>query len=305
MKILVTGGTVFASRYTAEYFTRRGNEVYVLNRGNSPQSEGVHHIRADRHAPGNALKNIRFDAVLDITAYNENDVRLLHEALGEYGVYVFVSSSAVYPETLPQPFSESQECGANSIWGAYGTDKLAAEKYITANVHDSYIIRPPYLYGPMNNLYREAFVFECAEKDLPFYVPGSGDMKMQFFHIDDMCRFIGILINERPAERIFNVGSSEMTDILTWAELCYRIAGKTPQFVHVDKIIPQRSYFPFYDYEYELDVSLQQKYMKDTLPLSEGLSASYEWYKNNRELVRRKPLLDYISEHLEKIAENT
>lgn len=32
MKILVTGGTVFASRFTAEYFAR-DNEVYVLNRG--------------------------------------------------------------------------------------------------------------------------------------------------------------------------------------------------------------------------------------------------------------------------------
>lgn len=31
MNILVTGGTVFASRYTAEYFRDKGNNVYVLN----------------------------------------------------------------------------------------------------------------------------------------------------------------------------------------------------------------------------------------------------------------------------------
>ncbi len=35
MKILVTGGTVFVSKFIAEYFASRGNEVYVLNRNTS------------------------------------------------------------------------------------------------------------------------------------------------------------------------------------------------------------------------------------------------------------------------------
>lgn len=39
--ILVTGGTVFVSRYIAEYFVEKGNHVYVLNRNSKPQSEGV------------------------------------------------------------------------------------------------------------------------------------------------------------------------------------------------------------------------------------------------------------------------
>ena len=34
-KILVTGGTNFVSRFTAEYFVKNGDEVYVLNRGRS------------------------------------------------------------------------------------------------------------------------------------------------------------------------------------------------------------------------------------------------------------------------------
>ena len=48
MKILVTGGTVFVSRYIAEYFAARGNEVYVLNRNTKPQSAGVNLIACDR-----------------------------------------------------------------------------------------------------------------------------------------------------------------------------------------------------------------------------------------------------------------
>ena len=31
-KLLVTGGTVFVSRYVADYFARRGDDVYVLSR---------------------------------------------------------------------------------------------------------------------------------------------------------------------------------------------------------------------------------------------------------------------------------
>lgn len=38
--ILVTGGTVFVSRYIAEYHVVKGLDVYVLNRNNREQSDG-------------------------------------------------------------------------------------------------------------------------------------------------------------------------------------------------------------------------------------------------------------------------
>lgn len=297
MRILVTGGTVFASRYTAEYFVGRGHEVYVLNRGSRPQPRGVIHICADRFSLEDELRNISFDAVLDVTSYNEKDVRTLHEALGEFGSYIFISSSAVYPETLPQPFREDMKCGSNAVWGSYGTNKLAAENYLEENVPGTYILRPPYLYGPMNNLYREAFVFECAESDLPFYIPGDGSMPLQFFHIGDLCRFMEILISEKTDQHIFNVGNIETVDICQWVKLCYQVLGKTPEFRYVRSNIPQRSYFPFYDYGYSLDVSEQMKLMPDVVPLETGLRESYEWFSMNRGSVIRKPLLDYISKN--------
>ena len=85
----------------------KGHNVYVLNRGNDEQSVGALHIKADRHLLGDPLKKYRFDAVLDVTAYNAQDVKGLVDGLGEYGTYVLVSSSAVYPETLSQPFREN------------------------------------------------------------------------------------------------------------------------------------------------------------------------------------------------------
>lgn len=300
MDILVTGGTVFASRYTAEYFASKGNRVYVLNRGSKPQSDNIIPIIADRHALGSTLKGRHFDAVIDVTAYNGEDVNDLLDGLGSIGCYVLVSSSAVYPETLPQPFCESAEIGPNSVWGKYGTDKIDAENVLTNRLPDSYIIRPPYLCGPMNNLYREAFVYECAEKRRSFYIPGNGDMKLQFFHIGDMCRFIELLINKKPDEHIFNVGYPESVSIIEWVNLCYEAAGSQPDFKNVDKDFPQRSYFPFYDYEYKLDVTRMTDIMPELTPLSESLRLSFEWYRNNRDKIIRKPLIDYIDRELTK-----
>lgn len=298
MNILVTGGTVFASRFTAEYFISKKNNVYVLNRGNNVQSPYAVHIKGDRHNLGDVLKKYHFDAVLDITAYNYDDVKLLIEGLGTFDNYVLVSSSAVYPETLKQPFNEQQQCGANYYWGDYGKNKLAAEQYVIKNIKNAYIIRPPYLYGPMNNLYRESFVFECAENDLPFCIPKDGKMPLQFFHIRDMCRFIEILLDKQPLQQIYNVGNTEIIDINKWVELCYKVLNKTPEIKYIGSTVSQRSYFPFLDYSYTLDVTRQNELMQNTIPLFDGLRESYEWYKNNRELIRRKPLIDYINQNL-------
>lgn len=298
MKILVTGGTVFASRFTAEYFAKN-HEVYVLNRGTRPQSEGVTLIQADRQKlKKDTLKEYKFDAVLDICAYNGKDVTKLVDALGEFGTYVLVSSSAVYPETMAQPFREDQMTGMNTIWGKYGTDKIAAEHTLLERVADAYIIRPPYLYGKMNNLYREAFVFDCAEKDLPFYVPKDGKMPLQFFDIEDMCRFMEILLEKKPQQRKFNVGNPETVDILEWVTACYAVLGKKPEFKFVTGNIEQREYFPFYDYGYKLKVDPMLELMPDVKPLGQGLEESYRWYVENRDLVRVKPLLEFISNNL-------
>ena len=72
-KVLVTGGTIFVSRYIAEYYVAKGYEVYVLNRNSREQSKGVKLIQADRHNLGEVLRSFCFDVVID-TAYNSADI---------------------------------------------------------------------------------------------------------------------------------------------------------------------------------------------------------------------------------------
>ena len=295
-KVLVTGGTVFVSRYIAEYYVEKGYDVYVLNRNSRTQSEGVNLLQADRHNIGDILHKIHFDAVID-TAYTSEDVGLLLDALGSYEDYILISSSAVYPEYHPQPFKEGMKLAENKYWGKYGLNKIKAEEMLMERNPNAYILRPPYLYGQMNNVYREAFVFECALADRKFYLPKDGSMKLQFFHINDLCRFIDIILKDKPSEHIFNVGNKDTVSVREWVSLCYHIAGKQAELVNVYDDIEQRNYFSFLNYEYCLDVSKQQELMPDTKPLIDGLKESFDWYQANSDLINRKPYLDYIDSH--------
>lgn len=202
-------------------------------------------------------------------------------------------------ETLPQPFCEKQKCGANSIWGSYGTNKLEAEQYLTEHVPQAYILRPPYLYGPMQNVYREPFVFDCARAGRSFYIPKDGKMPLQFFHVEDLCRFMNILLEKKPENHIYNVGNEEVVSIEKWVELCYQVAGAELNKVYVDDCHGQRSYFCFHDYAYQLDVSKQKELMPDTKPLLEGLKKSYAWYCEHEEQVNKRPYLEYIDKEIE------
>lgn len=298
--ILVTGGTVFVSRYIAEYFVAKGDDVYVINRNTRSQSDGVKLIQADRHEPGDVLRKYHFDVVID-TAYNSDDINLLLDALESYNEYILISSSSVYPEYCSQPFSEETQTGVNMYWGKYGTDKIKAEKALVQRVPGAYILRPPYLYGQMNNVYREAFVFDCALKDRKFYLPGDGKMKLQFFHVDDLCRFIDIILEKNPHQKIFNVGNKESISVREWGEMCYHIAGKPFEYVNVYDDIEQRNYFSFYNYEYYLDVSRQYELMSDVKPLYMGLRESFDWYTANSEKVIKKPFFDYIDKNLRNL----
>ncbi len=295
MKLLVTGGTIFVSRYIAEYFVAKGDEVYVLNRNTKKQSRGVHLIEADRYNIGERLRESSFDVVID-TGYNAKEVELLLDAIGSFKDYIFISSSAVYPEYERQPFKEEAKLGENKYWRRYGTDKIEAEKSLLKRNPNAYILRPPYLYGPMNNVYREAFVFDCAMMERRFYLPKDGSMKLQFFHVQDLCKFIEITLEKKPREHIFNVGNEQAISVKDWVELGYLVAGKNAELVNVYADMDQRKYFSFYDYEYCLDIQRQKELMPETKPLQEGLREAYEWYIDNKDSVNRKNYLEFIDE---------
>jgi nucleoside-diphosphate-sugar epimerase len=298
-RILVTGGTAFVSKYIAKYFQANNYEVYVLNRGTKQQIENVNLICADRNNLEDCLQQYSFDAIIDVCGYNQKDIKNILDATGEFKDYIFISSSAVYPETNMQPFLEDQLIGLNRIWGRYGTDKIEAEEYLLSRVPNAYILRPPYLYGPMQNVYREPFVFECALKGRKFYIPNDGKMNLQFFHIDDLCKIIEKILEKHPKDHILNVGNTELVDINTFVELCYKIVGTPLEKIYVTNHSNQRDYFSFYDYEYSLDVSRQSELLLEQKDLLEGLKESYDWFMDNSNEVVKKEYINFIQQSFE------
>lgn len=293
-KILVTGGTVFVSKFVAQYLVNKGYEVYVLNRGTKEQVVGVHLIQADRNCLTNELKDYYFDVVIDVAAYNKKDIKNLRQALNNYGTYVFISSSAVYPEINSLPFHEEQEIGNNRIWREYGKNKVEAEQYLLQEDPTAYIVRPPYLYGPMQNVYREGFVFDCARENREFYIPKDGKMKLQFFYIEDLAKLLEQIFIQQPKDHIFNVGNTELVDINTFVEICYEIVGTPLNKRYVSNHQNQRDYFCFHEYEYWLDVNRQNELLSGQKDLLQGLAESYKWYLIHENEVNKKEYLSFI-----------
>ncbi|KFI65297.1 NAD-dependent epimerase/dehydratase family protein [Bifidobacterium cuniculi] len=299
-RILITGGTVFVSKALAEHFVRGGDDVTVVNRGSRPQVDGVRLVQCDRGELGDRLAGQSFDLVVDVNAYDRQDVVQLTDALAHthVGTIVLISSSAVYPETNLQPFAEGVRLGENTVWGAYGLGKIEAERALLERAPHAYIVRPPYLYGPGNNVYREAFVFDCARRDRVFRLPGDGSMRLQFFHIRDLCQFVERIAQQQPEQHIFNVGNPQTVSVRDWVEMCYRAAGRDAAPCTSVTGVPQRLFFPFHDYGYELDVRGQQQVLPTTIPLEAGLHEAYDWYCAHGDEVTAKPYMEYIDREL-------
>jgi dTDP-glucose 4,6-dehydratase len=296
-KMLVTGGTVFVSKFIANYFKNK-YEVYVLNRNTRSQLEGVHLIEADRNHLDNKLKHYHFQIVIDVNAYTETDIKNLYSHLNKVKDYIFISSSAVYPKTNKQPFIEEQKTGYNCVWKDYGLNKLEAEQCLLRMNPNAYILRPAYIYGPMQNIYREPFVFECANKNRPFLIPKNGEMKLQFIHVEDLCKIIEKILEIHPQNHIFNIGNEQVVTINEFVQLCYKVANKKLDAINVYHQHNQRDYFPFYDYEYVLDITKQKELLNHTKNLYEGLKESYDYYMEHQNDVVKKPYIQYIDNYL-------
>ena len=59
-----------------------------------------------------------------------------------------------------------------------------------------------------------------------------------------------------------------------------------------------RNYFSFYNYEYYLDVSRQNKIYRGGISLEEGLRDSVRWYLEHSTEVNKKTYFKYINENL-------
>lgn len=302
MKILVFGGTIFVSWYIVKRLVEEGNEVITLNRGSKKGMHGnkVKEVYADRHnfkELNVALQQVDFDYVIDVSGYNEEDLRLSYESIKGRNIkgYIFISSSAVYEESEILPITEEFSKGLNKYWGSYGTNKLKAEEFLKSKYAENGFpfvsLRPPYLYGEGNNVYREGFIFDRLKDNKPIIIPGQGKTLIHFMHIEDLYRTIEKIIEKEIKGESYNVGDPEGITFKGWINKCIEAFGKETEIINFDYSrydYDARDFFPFYDYQYYLSTEKINEIYKPQISIEEGLKRALKWYLGNEEKVMKR-----------------
>lgn len=286
-EILVIGGTTFVSRCLAQYLIGVGHDVDLLTRGEKEvKYEGYReHLICDRRNKEQVevvFKDRKYEYIFDISAYTKQDVEIITSAMNKQDLkkYIFCSSGAVYKPSL-YSVSEEDETGENPNWGQYGLDKLEAENYIINTGIPYAILRPSYIYGEHNNIYREAYLFDRIKRNKPIPVPYGKETMVQFIHIQDLVRVFASAMYSSNNKGIYNVTHPEC---IAWEDLintAAQVVGNRPFIKRVQgNTYSTRRYFPFRDITYKLNI---QSLITDglhipSINLEEGLKRTYKWY---------------------------
>ena len=248
MRLLVIGGTLFIGKLLVKRLLGAGHEVTILHRkAEHPFGRKVRNVIADRNdgaAIRAALAGQRFDAVYDI-AYDwdrgttAQQVEATAKTVpGDLSRYIFMSSVAAYGDGLNH--SEDDPLASDMHANDYVRNKAGSERALFRMYHESRFplvtIRPPYVYGPENPFYREAFFWDRLKLDRPIIIPGDGNRLMQFVYVNDLVEAcLNALEKHTAPGRAFNVADEKpLTQLEAVAEFA-RAIGKEPDIIRVPR----------------------------------------------------------------------
>jgi len=303
MKVLVIGGTLFIGRQLVAELLKAGHSVAILHRRSKHTlSKRVENLLADRNDP-EAIQRVigerRFEVVFDNVYDWERgttaaQVEATALAMGNHlARYVFMSSVAAYGDGLNH--YEGDPLAPDNHPEAYVRNKAMSERALLRlhrkNGFPVVTFRPPFVYGPENPFYREAFFWDRMRAGRPIIIPGDGTRLMQFVYVKDLVRALlrSIEVDTAVGEA-FNIGNPKpLTQVEAVREMA-RTAGKKPELVRVprEKIAaaggnPMSN--PFYFGEY-LDLppitenvsKLQRALGVRLTAFATGLGETYRWY---------------------------
>src|SRR5215813_2899376 len=246
MNCLVIGGTQFIGRLMVAELLKQGHAVTVLHR--KPKHDlgrRVKNITADRNdaaAMKTALAGKNFDVVFDnvydwdrgtTAAQVEGTVKAVANRLHRY---IFMSSVAAYGDGLNH--HEGDALAPDDAPELYVRNKAMSERSLF-RLHQRIglpvvTLRPPYIYGPGNPYYREAFFWDRLREGRSIIVPGDGRRLMQFVFIKDLVEMCLKAI-ECPAAigHAFNIANARPLSQAEVVEAIAKAARKPTNFVRI------------------------------------------------------------------------
>ena len=303
-KILIMGGNQFVGKEIVKKLLEKDYVIYILNRGTRKNIEGVFFLKADRNnyvEMENILKNIEVDIIIDVSAYIEEQVNILHKVMkNRFKQYILISSASVYNSIESTPVNEDNETGENLIWGDYAKNKYLAEQKTIENSNlynfKYTIYRPFYIYGIGNNLDRENYFFSRIKYNLPIYIPSKNNI-IQFGYIEDLVLAIESSIeNSDFYNQIFNISGDEYVTMSEFSEICGKVMNKKAIIKYInteENKIKARDWFPFREVNLFGDISkLENTGFRNTYSLVQGLEKTYKYNDKNNLIL--KPVLHKI-----------
>lgn len=168
MKILLIGGTGTISMAISRLLAKRGDQLYLLNRGNRKEAlpENVKTITADmenEEETAKKLEGMTFDCVGEFIGFVpeqvERDYRLFRDKTRQY---IYISSASAYQKPLKDYIITEETPLVNPYW-EYSRNKIACEKYLMDRYREDgfpvTIVRPSHTYD---------------ERSVPLGVHGNG-----------------------------------------------------------------------------------------------------------------------------------
>lgn len=305
MKILVTGGAGFIASHIVDSYVKLGHHVSVLDnlstgkKGNLNPAATFHHMDIrDNSAVGDLLSRERFDVVnhhaaqidvrrsVDDPAYDASvnvigAITLLEHCV-KTGVkkFVFASSGgAIYGEQNYFPADEQHPTRPIS---PYGIAKLTTELYLFYYhaVHQLHSVSLRYanVYGPRQNPEGEAgvvaiFTTRMLEGKEPI-INGDGKQTRDYVYVGDVAR-ANVLALQLEKSAVLNVGTGVETDV----NRVFQVLKE-----HTQSSAPEK-HGPAKKGEQMRSVLSADHFgktlgWKPTVPLSEGLKNTVEYFKS-------------------------
>src|ERR1700722_1046095 len=203
MRILIVGGTSFVGRAIAWAALNAGNDVTVINRGQTPSDlpESVTRLIGDRKGDMSALEGLTFDVTVDAIAYRPVDVDVLASALGDRGGHhIQISSVSAYEdppkegateETAPLWNDTTLAPDADVSAETYGPLKAACERSAEQHFGDRLsIVRPTFVIGSHDATLRFPYWVTRMLRGGNVAVPGPRDNALQYIDARDLGEFV-------------------------------------------------------------------------------------------------------------------
>ena len=210
--------------------------------------------------------------------------------------FIFLGSSCIYPKYAPQPLKEeyllTDSLEPTNEW--YAIAKISGVKACQAirkQYNKDYVsLMPTNLYGSFDNFDLQSShvmpalirKFHDAKINNHSTVKlwGNGSSMREFLFVDDMAEAVVYALENSLPEHLYNVGTGKDITIIELANIIKRVIGHEGEIVW-DKSKPEGTPRKL------MDVSKMKALgWEYTTGLEQGIMKTYEWYKNNIDIIK-------------------